>query len=80
MDTIRIFINETPLSVPAGSTVRQAVAIYQAALLGPLDGGQAYVTDGRGVTLDHCVSLHGGSILRVVVSRRRGAGERHADA
>jgi len=80
MDTIRIFVNETPLAIPAGSTVREAVAVHDAALLDPLDAGQAYVTDGRGVTLDHDVSLHGGSILRVIVSRRRGSGEAHADA
>jgi hypothetical protein len=80
MDTIRIFVNEAPLTIPAGSTVRQAVAIHDAALLDPLDDGRAYVTDGRGITLDHDVSLRGGSILRVIVSRRQSSGEAHADA
>ncbi|MCZ6915559.1 MAG: hypothetical protein O7I93_02180 [Gemmatimonadetes bacterium] len=80
MATIRVFINEVPLAVPAGSTVRQAVAIHHAVLLDSLDDGRAYVTDGRGITLELDASLQGGSILRVVVSRRRGSRESHADA
>jgi hypothetical protein len=80
MATIRVFINEVPLSVPADSTVREAVAIHDAALLDPLDDGRAYVTDGRGITLEPDASLHGGSILRVVISRRDSVRGPHADA
>ena len=80
MSAIRIFINEEPLTVPSGATVRAAVGQHDAALLESLDGGRAYVTDGRGVELDPDIVLHGGSILRVVVSRRRGAGKHRADA
>ena len=80
MDTIRVFIDETPLTIPAGSTVREAVTIHDAALLDPLDDDRAYVTDGRGIRLEPDALLHGGSILRVVVSRRRVSGEHHADA
>ena len=80
MDTIRVFINEIPLAIPPGSTVRQAVEIHDAALLDLLDDGRAYVTDGRGITLEPDATLHGGSILRVVVSRRRASLEPHADA
>ena len=80
MAAIRVFINEVPLAVPAGSTVRQAVAVHHAVLLDSLDDGRAYVTDGRGVTLEPDASIQEGSILRVVVSRRRGSRESHADA
>jgi len=80
MDTIRVFIDEAPLLIPAGSTVREAVAIHDTALLDPLDDSRAYVTDGRGIRLEPDVPLHGGSILRVVVSRGRGSREPHADA
>ena len=80
MATIRVFINEVPLALPAGSTVRQAVAIHHADLLDSLDDGRAFVTDGRGITLEPDASLHGGSILRVVVSRRRASREPHADS
>ena len=80
MDTIRVFIDEAPLAIAAGSTVRQAVEIHDAALLEPLDDDRAYVTDGRGIRLDPDAVLHGGSILRVVVSRRRGSREPNADA
>ena len=80
MDTIRVFIDEAPLTIPAGSTVREAVTVHDAALLDPLNSGRAYVTDGRGVRLEPDAPLHGGSILRVVVSRRSVSQEPHADA
>ena len=80
MSHIRIFINEAPLAVPAGSSVREAVALHDAELLASLDDGTAFVTDGRGIDVEADTVLHGGSILRVVVSRRRTARDRHADA
>ncbi len=80
MDTIRVFIDEAPLAIASGSTVREAVTIHNAALLDPLDNGRAYVTDGRGVRVEPDAPLHGGSILRVVVSSRGVSGEPHADA
>lgn len=80
MDTIRVFINETPLTIPVGSTVLEAIAVHDSSLLASLDDGRAYVTDGRGIKLETDASLHGGSILRLVVSRRRGSLEPHADA
>lgn len=80
MSTIRIFINEEPLSVPPQATVRTAVGQHDSSLLESIEGGRGYVTDGRGVELDLDTVLHGGSILRVVVSRRRGPREHRADA
>ena len=80
METIRIFINGAPLTVPRGSTGREAVALADQALLESLNGGRAYLTDGRGVRLDPGVTLAGGSILRVVVSRRRAPEGHRADA
>jgi len=80
MSTIRVFIDEAPLAIPVGATVREAVTIHDAALLDPLDDDRAYVTDGRGIRLAPDAVLHGGSILRIVVSRRRVSEEPHADA
>jgi len=80
MSRIRIFINEAPLTVPAGTSVRGAVTLHDADLAAALDDGTAFVTDGRGIDLDGDAVLHGGSILRVAVSRRRLARDRHADA
>jgi hypothetical protein len=80
MSHIRIFINEEPLTVPAGASVRDAVEQHDDGLLGALDDGSVFVTDGRGIDLAPESVLHGGSILRVVVSRRRSARDHHADA
>lgn len=80
METIRVFINERPHVLPVASTVRDAVALYDGALLESLASGATYVTDGRGIRMDRDTSLQAGSILRVVTSRRRRAEDQRADA
>jgi len=68
--TIRCFVNEQGRSVPAGSTVREAVAALDAALADRVVNGEAYVTDARGIRVPSDHPLTGGAILRVVVSAR----------
>jgi hypothetical protein len=71
---MRIFVNAAPLDVPAGTDARGAVAAHDAALAAQVAAGSAFVTDGRGIELDGTAPLESGSILRVVVRARRGAG------
>ena len=68
---IRVFVNEQPIDVPDGSTVRGAVAALDAALAAALDEPGNYVTDGVGRRVEAVVPLVAGSILRVVRSARR---------
>jgi hypothetical protein len=68
--TIRCFVNERGQSVPAGATVREAVAALDAALADRVVKGEAYVTDARGIRVPSDHPLTGGAILRVVVSAR----------
>jgi len=77
---MRIFVNATPLDVPAGTNVRQAVAAHDAALAEQVASGRAFVTDARGLEVAAAVPLEAGSILRVVVRARRTAGSGDADA
>lgn len=69
-DTIRCFVNERGQTVPAGSTVRVAVAAFDPALADRVVKGEAYVTDARGIRVPSDHPLTGGAILRVVVSAR----------
>ena len=68
--TIRCFVNERGQTVPAGATVRQAVAVFDPALAERVGKGEAYVTDARGIRVPADHPLTGGAILRVVVSAR----------
>jgi hypothetical protein len=77
---MRIFINATPIDVEPGTDVRTAVRAHDAALDAKLATGAAYVTDARGIAVAPDAPLAAGSILRVVLSARREAGESHGDA
>lgn len=77
---MRIFVNATPTDVEPGTDVRGAIRAHDAALEAKLATGAAYVTDARGIELAADARLAAGSILRVVVRARRGAGEADVDA
>ena len=77
---MRVFVNAVPLEVARGADVRAAVRALDAELAQKLAGGAAFVTDARGIEVRPEASLAEGAILRVVVSARRAAGERDADA
>jgi hypothetical protein len=77
---MRVFVNAVPLEVGKGADVRAAVRALDADLEQKLAGGAAYVTDARGIEVPPDATLAEGSILRVVVSARRAAEERDADA
>jgi hypothetical protein len=63
---VRIFVNERPLTVPAGSTVGSALRLFDAALASRVAAGAASVTDGRGLPLTPDSVLSAGAILRIV--------------
>jgi adenosine deaminase len=72
---IRVFVNDRPVTVTRGATVRDAVAELDRALADLLASGSAYVTDGVGRPVDGGDPVaEGGAILRVVVSARQGGG------
>jgi hypothetical protein len=77
---MRVFVNAVPLEVGTGADVRAAVLALDPELERKLAGGSAYVTDARGIEVPPDATLSEGSILRVVVSARRAAGERDAHA
>jgi hypothetical protein len=79
-DQIRVFVNASPVDLPAGADVAQAVRAFDATLEARISKGAAYVTDGRGIEIDSAVRLSSGAILRVVVRARRGDRDGDADA
>ncbi len=77
---MRVFVNAVALEIGKGADVRTAVAALDQELERKLVGGQAFVTDARGIEVAPGAVLSEGSILRVVVSARRAAEERDAHA
>jgi hypothetical protein len=77
---MRVFVNAVPLELAAGADVRAAVAALDPELERKLVAGSAFVTDARGIAVALDGALAAGSILRVVVTGRRTAGEADADA
>ena len=72
-DGLRIFVNEKPVEVARGATIRDAVATHDRALAELLATDGAYVTDAAGRTVDAGDPVgEAGAVFRVVVSARRG--------
>ena len=72
-DTLRVFVNEKPVDVARGASVRDAVAALDRALADVLATDAAYVTDGVGRRVDAGDPVReAGTVLRVVVTARRG--------
>lgn len=72
--SIRVFVNASPVDLPAGSGVGEALRAFDPALGRQVESGAAYVTDGRGIEIDPASPLANGAILRVGSRARRGSG------
>lgn len=67
--TMRAFVNESPVLVPAGSPALAAVEAFDPTLADKVSAGGAYLTDGRGIRMEPGTTLSPGAILRVIASR-----------
>jgi len=68
-----VFVNSTPLELPAGSTALDAVRAWNAGAADDVAAGRRAITDSRGLPLDGAAPMSAGSILRLVSSRDRSA-------
>lgn len=73
-ERLRVFVNERPVDVAPGATVRDAVEALDPQLSDLLTTAAAYVTDGVGRIVDAADPVgEAGGVFRVVVSAGRGA-------
>jgi len=77
-EPVRVFIDDHAVSVPPGATALAAVASLDPSLAERIQGGSAYLTDGRGIRLEAGTGVYQGAIIRVVTSAR--ASRNEADA
>jgi hypothetical protein len=68
---VRIFVDEAPRSVAAGTSVADATAAGDADVARLLRTGRAHVTDGVGRPVELSDAVFPGAIYRVVRSPRR---------
>lgn len=73
---LKIFVNERPMTVPVGTTVRDAMVAHDPILADLLDAGAAYATDGVGRPIDVESLVEGGAIVRIIRSASRAPEQR----
>jgi hypothetical protein len=78
-DTIRVYLNQRAVDLPAGTLVADAIRLGDPQLTESLTSGKVKVTDGRGLELPLDDPLTNGAILRIIVSSRRGPGDSSDD-
>lgn len=70
-ELLRVFLNGTGVSVPAGSTVIDAVAAADPAAAADVRAGTRLVADSRGIPVAADTPLSGGYVMRLVSARQR---------
>lgn len=71
-NSIPIFVNEHPLQVPVGASLRTILADYDPGLAEAMRDKVARCTDGRGLPVDADAAVHAGAIFRILRSARPG--------
>jgi hypothetical protein len=68
-NTIRVFVNASPLDVSAGSTALDCVRAWKADEGDAVSAGRRLITDSRGLPLPSDSPARAGSIYRTVSNR-----------
>ena len=71
-EPLRVFVNGTGVSVPAGSTVLDAVQAFDPAAAEAVRGGTRAVADSRGIAVPAETKLSGGYVMRLISNRSKG--------
>jgi hypothetical protein len=70
-DSMRVYVNASPVDVPAGSTALDAVRSWNAAAADAVAAGDRMLTDSRGLPAASHSPAFAGAIFRVVAIRAR---------
>ncbi|MDH5235019.1 MAG: 2Fe-2S iron-sulfur cluster-binding protein [Gemmatimonadota bacterium] len=73
-EPLRVFVNGVGVSVPAGSTVLDAIAAADAAAAAEVRAGRRAVADSRGIAVPADTAVSGGFVMRII-SARAAAGD-----
>ncbi|MEX2180765.1 MAG: hypothetical protein WD771_01865 [Gemmatimonadaceae bacterium] len=68
-EPLRVFVNGAGVSVPAGSTVLEAIAAADPDAAAAIRAGKRLVADSRGIPVAPETPLSGGFVMRVIGNR-----------
>lgn len=71
--SVRVFVNANGVEVPGGSTVLDAIRLWNADEAAAVTRGDRVVTDSRGLPIASDVRVSAGSIFRLIPARKRAA-------
>jgi hypothetical protein len=77
--SVRVFVNAVGVDVPAGSSVLDAVRVWNAAEAHAVARGEKVVSDSRGLPIETDQRVSAGSIFRLLPVRKRAVAERRDD-
>jgi hypothetical protein len=69
-ETLRVFVNERGLDLPAGATALDAVRARDAAEGARVAAGERQITDSRGLPIAADAAAYAGAIYRTIAARR----------
>jgi hypothetical protein len=72
-EPVRVFVNGVGVSVPAGSTVLDAITAADAAAAAEVRAGRRAVADSRGIAVAADTPVSGGFVMRLVSARAAAA-------
>lgn len=76
---VRVFVNASPVEVPAGSTALDAVRVWNDDAATDVAQDRRIITDSRGLPIEPGTAMSAGSILRLVAKRERGDAQKSAE-
>ena len=76
---MRVYVNSTGLDVPDGSTVLEAVRVWNATAADDVATGDRVIADSRGIETSPEAIAYAGAIFRVLTARRRRDGDEPND-
>lgn len=76
---VRVFVNASPVDIPAGSTALDAVRVWNDGAATDVADDRRIITDSRGLPIDPGTTMSAGSILRLVAKRDRGDAQQSAE-
>ena len=72
---VRVFVNASPVDIPAGSTALDAVRTWNHDAANDVTNDRRVITDSRGLPIDPSTTMSAGSILRLIAKRERGSSQ-----
>jgi hypothetical protein len=72
-ETVRVYINASPVEVDATATALDAIERWDSSQAAAVRNGERLITDSRGIVTGNATPVHNGAIFRIVRARQTAA-------